>query len=125
MNNTNITTPEIIQDDFLLQKRKLHVEYEEKLKECEKSGESRNEIDQWYVKNFNDLETKRFKKTRVEDVSDSIKETANELLEKVEPVLDMIKDGVSKIEDIGVPKEKKQWNEEAKDVKYLETLRLN
>ena len=107
------------QEHFAIEERKLQLAHSELLKDCQKNGESRQIADRWYVEKLNLLKSKELTK----EACEKMKEAGNIFYETVEPVIESIEHKLPNFDEIGMSKEQKNWNQQAKDVEYLETVK--
>ena len=127
------TNQDYLNEKFLLEKRKLHLEYLEKLKNCQTDTEeedaflyheSRQKVDDWYEEQMLILTGKQVLKEKSEEFVDAITTAGNEIYQKIEPFVNTISNSLQEgIENFGVSETEKQWNHEARDVEYMEKLK--
>eukprot|EP01080_Neovahlkampfia_damariscottae_P007924 gene7924-12392_t len=126
---TSQDTQNYIQEQYSFQKRKLQLDYMEKLMACQMDHkddafmyhESREIADKWFEDESKKLDAKFMFKEKSEKLSDSITTAGNKLYEQVEPFVDMAKQNIEEgLEDLSSSDLQTFWNHEARDVQYLE-----
>eukprot|EP01080_Neovahlkampfia_damariscottae_P002324 gene2324-2792_t len=125
---TTQETQNYLQEQFVLEKRKLHMEYMEKLNELNASHstfpESREMVDKWLEDESKILSAKYLLKEKTEKISDSFTSAGNKLFETFGPFINMVKTAIEEeFEDLSSSELETFWNHEARDVFYLETVK--
>ena len=120
MSKQSPTIQDTIKDDYEIEKRKLEIEHQQRLEFCKKNLKSRDLADRWYFEHIKLLDLKTTQKLKIENLNEKVTNVGNKM---IEPIVNVMMDGITNISEIGDAKEKKQWNSKAKNVNYLETVK--
>ena len=116
------------QEKFVLERRKVQIEFVEKMKQLEKEEisnpkllkEEKTKLENWYGNQMDLLSEQQKIKLKFGKATNLISETGSKVYNTFGPYIDYF---IENVEDFMVNEDSSEWNCEARDVDYMEKVK--